>query len=395
MATTDATGNAALLAAARALRPQIQACADQIEQERQLPPPLVDALAAAGLFKLTVPKALGGAEADADTLVRVIEAVASVDGSTGWCLMVPTQDGMMAGYFDEETAREIFGRAPQAYVALVVAPVGRAVVVDGGYRVTGRWRYASGCRHATWLGGRCVVSEGQTPIRGPDGAPLTRDMVMPAADCHIIDTWHVTGLRGTGSHDFVVEDVFVPQARSRLPGMADPPRHAGTLYAFGIGVVPITFAAVSLGIARGAIDAFIDLLTRPGSPKGPLRESALVHAQLGQAETQLRAVRALLFETVHEVWEAVQTAGPLTAEQRTVLTRASAHAAFVSAQVVEALWYAHGSSSIFTSNPLERRFRDAHTAAQRFSASVYVNAGQTLLGLDAVPRVRPGASSPS
>src|SRR5712691_3402946 len=133
MATTDSAGNASLLAAARALGPQIQACADQIEQERQLPQPLVDALAAAGLFKLTVPKALGGAEADADMLVRVIEAVSSADGSTGWCLMVPTQDGMMAGYFDEGTAREIFGRDPQAYVALVVAPVGRAVVVDGGY----------------------------------------------------------------------------------------------------------------------------------------------------------------------------------------------------------------------------------------------------------------------
>src|SRR5207237_6717388 len=130
-----------------------RAGAAQTKQERQLPPLLVDALAAAGLFKLTVPKVLGGAEADADTLVRVIEAVASADGSTGWCLMVPTQDGMMAGYFDEGTAQEIFGRAPQAYVALVVAPVGRAVVVDGGYRVTGRWRYASGCMHATWLGG--------------------------------------------------------------------------------------------------------------------------------------------------------------------------------------------------------------------------------------------------
>src|SRR5262249_39168651 len=148
--------------------------------------------------------------------------------------------------------------------------------------------------------------------------------------------------------------------------------HAGTLYTFGFGVIPITFAAVSLGIARGAIDAFIDLLTRPDSPKGPLRESALVHAQLGQAETQLRPVRALFFETVHEVWEAVETAGPLTAAERTELTRASAHAALVSAQVVEALWYAHGSSSIFTSNPLERRFRDAHTAAQRFNATVYV-----------------------
>src|SRR5262249_1650098 len=289
----------------------------------------------------------------------------------------------------------MFGRGPRAYVALGGAPVGRAVVVDGGYRVTGRWRYASGCRHATWLGGRCAVYEEQAPTRGPDGAPLTRDMVMPAADCRIIDTWHVMGLRGTGSHDFVVEDVFVPQARSRLPGMADPPHHAGTLYAFGIGVVPITFAAVSLGIARGAIDAFVDLLTRPGSPKGPLRESALVHAQLGQAETQLQAARALLFETVHAVWEAVESAGPITAAQRTVLTRVSAHTAFVSAQVVEALWYAHGSSSIFTSNPLERRFRDAHTAAQRFSATAYVNAGRTLLGLAAVPAIRTGTSSPS
>src|SRR5262244_1044535 len=121
---------------------------------------------------MTVPKGLGAQRPTPTRWSASSEAVARADGSTGWCLMVPTQDGMMAGYFDEETAREIFGRDPQAYVALVVAPVGRAVVVDGGYRVTGRWRYASGCRHATWLGGRCVVYEGQVPTHGPDGAPL-------------------------------------------------------------------------------------------------------------------------------------------------------------------------------------------------------------------------------
>jgi indole-3-acetate monooxygenase len=387
----DAAGSTvgeALLQAARALDPFIRASADEIERERRLPQGLVDRLAAAGLFKMTVARTLGGAEADPEAVVRVIEEVSRVDGSTGWCVMVPTQEGLYSAYLREDVASELFGRDPAAYVAGGVAPIGRAVAVDGGYRVTGRWRYNSGCLHATWLVCLCIVHDagpaGLAPRLDAAGEPLRWYTYLPAADCQIIDTWHVTGLRGTGSHDVAIEDVFVPQERSAAPELAGRAREPGALYRFGRGLLPITFAAVPLGIARGAIDAFVDLLTRSGSPKSQLRESPHVLVQLSKAEARLRAARALLFAAIRDVWATIcESDVRLSEEQRLTLRLASAHAAETSAEVVEMLWYAYGSSAIFTGNPLERRFRDVHTAAQRFNAAAYEQAGRMLLQPDA------------
>ena len=388
MGTNGSPEAEALLDATRALGPFIRACADEIERERRLPAPLVDRLAAAGLFKMTVARTFGGAELDPEAIVRVIEEVSRADGSTGWCVTVPTQEGLYSAHLREDVARELFGRGPAAYVAGSVAPPGRALAVDGGYRVSGRWRYNSGCLHATWLVCLCIVHDdgpdGPSPRLDADGEPLRWYAYVPAADCRIIDTWHVTGLRGTGSHDVAVEDVFVPQERSATPRLAGPAREPGALYRFGGGILPITFAAVSLGIARGAIDAFVGLLTRPDSPKPQLRESSQVLAQLGQAETQLRSARALLLEAVRDAWTAACDSDvALSDARRLPLRTASAHAAAVSARVVEMLWYAYGSSAIFANNPLERRFRDAHTAAQRFNAAVYEQAGRMLLSDDA------------
>jgi alkylation response protein AidB-like acyl-CoA dehydrogenase len=217
------------------------------------------------------------------------------------------------------------------------------------------------------------------------GTPERREVLFPVAECQILDTWRVTGLCGTGSHDFAVAEVFVPQAHSRplgfagAPGFTDLPRAPGPLYAFGAGVIPLTFAAVSLGIARGAVDAFLDLLT-VGGPKDRLRDAALVQFDLGRAETQVDAARVFLVETVRELWASACAATLVTEDQIRRLTLVSAHAAFASARAVEALWYAHGAAAIFASNPLERRFRDAHVAAQRFSATAYQDAGRARLG---------------
>jgi alkylation response protein AidB-like acyl-CoA dehydrogenase len=396
MDAAGSTAGEALLQAARELGPFIRACADEIERERRLPQRLVDRLVAAGLFKMTVATSFGGAEADPETIVRVIEEVSRADGSTGWCVTVPTQEGLYCAFLREDVASELFGGDPAAYVAGGVAPIGRAVAVEGGFRVTGRWRYNSGCAHATWLVCLCIVHdvgpEGSSPRLDAEGEPLQWYVYVPAADCWIIDTWHVTGLRGTGSHDVAVEDVFVPQDRSVAPRFVGPAREPSALYRFGRGLLPITFAAVSLGIARGAIDAFVELLTRPESPKSRLGESPRVLAQLSQAEARLRAARALLFEAVREAWATVcEPDVGLPEERRMALQLASAHAATASAQVVEMLWYAYGSSAIFAGNPLERRFRDAHTAAQRFNAAVYEQAGRMLLTADALST---GAAGP-
>lgn len=204
--TLDGTDRA-LLDAARALVPRVRACADENERERQLPQSLADALAAAGLFKLTVPRALGGAEAHPETVVRVIETLAAADGSAGWSAGIAAQCGIASGFFGAEAARAVYGDPP-AFVALVTFRAGRAQAVDGGYRVTGRWSFASGCRHATWLGGGAIIYDWEQPRLGADGQPESRFFFFTAVACEIFDTWHVTGLRGTGSHEFAVADAF-------------------------------------------------------------------------------------------------------------------------------------------------------------------------------------------
>jgi indole-3-acetate monooxygenase len=372
---------------ARALGPVIHDAVDLIEQERRLPASLADALTSSGLCKLSVPTTFGGEEADPATLIRVIEEIARADGSTAWCLMTAIQFGTFGGYLAPAAAGQIFAD-PGAFLAGVVVPVGRASVVDGGYRVTGRWKYASGCLHATWLTGACVVYDGDAPRAGADGKPENRWAFVPVEDCTIIDTWHVSGLRGTGSHDFVVEDLFVPAERTTTwgfgPGGApeDRPKEPGPLYAFGSNIYRTTVAGVSLGIARGAHDAFIELVSGPGKAKAHLRDNSLVHTTLGQAEAELRAARAFLYESVNAGWEQVLQSGDVQQETWQLMRLASKQAGTAAAQSVEALWYATGAAAIFDSNPLERRFRDVHAASQRQGSGILAEVGAYWLTRD-------------
>jgi alkylation response protein AidB-like acyl-CoA dehydrogenase len=226
-----------------------------------------------------------------------------------------------------------------------------------------------------------------------------RLLFFPVSDCQIIDTWHVIGLRGTGSHDFAVENVFVPHERSLPRSEPIQPQHPGALYAFGagrvpdttvyspwMGVAPIGFAAVCLGIARGAIDAFLELASSkpPGRGKALLRDNAVIQVQVGQAEATWRAAGAYLLETVREAWETVQKTRASTPEHHIALALAGTHAATLSTQVVEAVWNAAGTSGVFTESPLERRFRDIHIAKQNIAirAEHYGTAGRMLLGGD-------------
>jgi alkylation response protein AidB-like acyl-CoA dehydrogenase len=207
----------ALLEAARTLGRQIEAHADQIEQDRFLPQPLIDAIVKAGLFKILVPREMGGSEASPSTLVRVIEEVSRFDASVGWCVCFGAVNGISSGCLPAYVAKDIFAQDDHACMAASAAPAPpaedrpphRATVVDGGYRVSGRWAFASGCMHATWLIGSAPIYAGESPRIGPNGQPETRFMFFPREACQIIDTWDVTGMRGTGSHDFAVVDVFV------------------------------------------------------------------------------------------------------------------------------------------------------------------------------------------
>jgi alkylation response protein AidB-like acyl-CoA dehydrogenase len=215
--------------AAKGLAPRIQASAEEIEQSRRLPLPLVEAMAQAGLFRLWIPRALGGEEADPMTLVRVVEEVSRADGAAGWCIAIGGENGAFGGYLPAEAAREIYGSDPHVRTAGAFRPFGDAAVEDGGYRATGRWPLGSGCQHSSWIVGGCRILDGDQPRLRADGSPVTRILFFPASDCEILDTWHSIGLRGTGSHDYTVADVFVPAARSL--SFRDPPVEPGPLYA--------------------------------------------------------------------------------------------------------------------------------------------------------------------
>src|SRR5213594_191486 len=219
------------LETAVALAPRIRAAAAETERQRRLSPELVRALAAGGVFRMCVPRALGGGEVDPATMIETVETLAAADGAAGWSAMIGATSGVASAYLAEEAAQEIYGSDPEVVSGGAFAPLGKATVVDGGYRVSGRWPFASGCEHCAWLMGGSVVLDGGQPRLLPSGMPDNRLMLFPAAAVRIIDTWDVAGLRGTGSHDIAVEDQFVPAARS-LSLISDRPRASGPLYAF-------------------------------------------------------------------------------------------------------------------------------------------------------------------
>src|SRR5262245_17190631 len=206
LSTDAAADSASYLQAVESLAPQIVAAADQIERERALPDALVQSLAEAGLFRLTVPRAFGGLEVDPLTLGRIVEELARLDGSVGWCVMVANCGAWASGFLPEAGNREIFGGRPGAIVGGTIAPTGRAIAVAGGYQASGRWAFASGCRHSSWLWGNCVLMDGDTPRLMSDGVPDTRVLIFSAADLSIVDTVGVPGLGGTWRCDFDMAD---------------------------------------------------------------------------------------------------------------------------------------------------------------------------------------------
>ena len=372
--------------AATALVPQIRAVAGEIDQTRRLPQSLVNAIARAGLFRLWLPRSLGGHETDPMTFVRVVEEVSRADGATGWCVALIGEYGVFSGYLSPETAHEIYGSDPYVRTAGQLRPAGEARIVDGGYRVTGRWQLGSGCQHANWIVGGCRIMDGAEPRLRADGTPVSRLLFFPAEACEIIDIWDSIGLRGTGSHDYSVADVFVPAARSL--SFREPPVEPGPLYAMPtIALFCSALAAVSLGIARHAIDILLELAetrTISRSRGGGLRDDATVQASLGQAEALLRSGRAFLYKTLEELWQAVSVGRTLTVAERAELWLASTHAANTAKQATEIVFSAGSSASVYASFGLERCVRDIHASAQHIcvASGNYQLAGQAFLGFD-------------
>ena len=374
------------LDAARALAPRIRARAGEIEAGRQLPPDLVRDIANAGLFKVAVPEAEGGLGADVVTTLRVIEEIACADGSAGWCVAMGINTFRQSAQLARPVRREIFYSDPVGVSAGSANSRGRAVAVPGGYRVSGHWFFASGCMHSSALHGACKVFDGDAPRLLPNGDQEVRiAFFYPKSQARIVDTWDVSGLRGTGSHDIVVDDVFVPDERtfSVLDRRARVTGPMNRMHGFDL--AGCGFCCVGLGVARAAIEAFVELANAktPRSSAELLRERVSAQAQVGEAAAILRSGRALLFEVVEEMWRTALAAQPITEGQRADLRLAMTHAAQSAARATHMVCAAAGTTSIFTKSPLERYARDAEvvTRHNQLQAVNYEAVGRTLFGL--------------
>ncbi|HXU87251.1 MAG TPA: acyl-CoA dehydrogenase family protein [Methylomirabilota bacterium] len=375
-----------MLETARALAPTIAKFADRVEAERRLPKPLADALHDAGLFRMLLPRSLGGAELDPPTFVQVMETVAMADASTAWVLGQTAGCSMIAAYLEPTVAKKIFG-PPRGVLAWGSGPQGSAVRVDGGYRLTGAWSYASGIREATWVGAHTFVMNADgSSAHHADGAPVIRTLVFPIEQARISDVWDVMGLRGTGSDTYEVTDLFVPDPHSAARDDAAERREQGPLYCFSSGNLYASgFACVSLGIARALLDAYLELAGTKTAhrAKRPLRESPVVQTQVALADARLRAARSHLLETLRDIQDLARHAGEITLAQRVRIRQAASFASREGREVGTQVFHAAGAQAIFASGPWERRLRDLHTVSQQLQGrdDHFEAVGRFLLGL--------------
>lgn len=371
-----------LLAAAHALAPRISARSNEIETARRLPADLARELAQAGFFRMLVPEAYGGFELHPTQFLEVLEVLARADGSTGWCAMIGAGTALTAAWLPEASARTVYG-APEGIVGGVAGPFGRAEAVEGGYRVTGRWSWASGSAHCDWLAGGVVVTQGGQPRWVREGVPETRLLFFPAKDVTLHDTWHASGLCGTGSGDMEVKDLFVPAAQGF--SFAEKPRVARPLYAFPFGLLGLGIPAVALGIARRSIDELKTLaqqkLLMPGRRLLATRPAA--QEAVAEAEATWRSARAFLMEAAHTTFEAA-TRGDVPMATRAELRLAMTHATRSAARVVDRMYDAAGGSAVFHTSPLQRCLRDIHVATQHamVAPATMETIGSVLLGVD-------------
>jgi alkylation response protein AidB-like acyl-CoA dehydrogenase len=372
----------------RSVAPAVQRAIPEIESGRRLPQPLVDQFVDLGLFRACLPPRLGGESLDLRSSVEVIEALSAIDGSTGWVAMIGMGTATIGGHLAPAAAAEVFGD-PRTVAGGVFAPNGRAQRVDGGYRVTGRWPFASGCEHSAWLTGGVFVMTDDGPELHESGVPDLKLMLFAAQDVEIIDTWDVLGLRGTGSHDIAVDDVFVADELSfsfmGAPSSDDDPYSALPIPT----PLSLMLSSVLLGIARGAIADVVDLAKdkTPAMSTTTLAKRAHVQIDLAEIDAKLRAARAYVLDAADELWSAATQRRELTAPERAIARGAAIHAAGVGADVVNSAYALAGGTSLRSSHPLQRRLRDVHAATQHaiVGRSSLELIGRILLGIATDP----------
>ena len=370
---------------AKELTQLIREYADKTERGRRLAPQVVDALRSARLFTMGLPASLGGTETPMPTALHAIEQVAYADGATGWNVMIAFDTGMWAGYVHSTEPRELIASIPEPILAGSINPPGRLNRTAGGYRLSGRWRFGSGCQQADVFMVGAMLYDVGAPVAGASGTPEMYQVVIPAADVTVLDTWHVTGLRGTGSHDFSVENLLVAESFVQSFRLAAP-LESGPLYTFGL--IPsfaVVKTAIALGIARHAIEALKDLALAktPAGQISLLRERPAIQQDLARAEACVRSARAFLHETVSDVWQSVAGGNPPSTEQRAWLRLAAVDGVQRAIAAVDLMYNAAAGSAIFESSPLERCFRDVHVIPAHIvvQPNVYEVAGRVFLEL--------------
>jgi alkylation response protein AidB-like acyl-CoA dehydrogenase len=381
-----------VLHAAIEMAPLIRDAADEIERARRLTKPIVDGLRHAGVFGMSMPRAWGGPELDPLTQFRVLEALAMADGSVGWCAMINCDGGYITAFLDDHVGRSMYPDL-QLGTAAAASPTGQAEAVPGGYRISGRFPFSSGCQHCEWVWVGCLVVANGSPVVNGDGVPETRQCLLRLSECEILDTWYTTGLRGTGSNDLLVKDAFVPAERTFSFQDLQLVKRPGPLYAF-----PFMFASksgpVALGIARHALDVLIETATTKTArrytvgeqlePAKMMRDDVFIQQAVGRADTMLTSARGYLFEVMGDFWSTLVRGEAPSPTQVARFTATHAFVAGVCVEVVQLVYKAVGGTAVYQKGPLDRCLRDVLTMNQHVIGTprTYEMSGRLLLGME-------------
>jgi len=338
----------------------------ETERQRRLPDELLGALRASGLMRAGASTDVGALELAPGLTLECAEEIARGDASAGWCVSIAATSSLLGGYLRDRPRAELLGE-PEQIGAGVWAPRGTARPVDGGFVISGRWAFCSGINHANVLFAGCMPEADPNADAGKR-APIVA--ALPTDELQILDTWHTLGLRGTGSHDAVADEVFVPA--ERMLSLFAGPVLDRPVYRFPVfGFFALSIAAAALGNARGTIDDFAALAAHKvglGSSR-TLAARPATHAAIAEAEVTLRGARAAFYEAIAAAWEAAQRPEPVSVALRNGLRLAATHAVRISAEVVRVLFDLGGGTAIYDDSPLQRRFRDAFTATAHFQVN--------------------------
>ena len=351
-----------ILANVVALAPRLREQAAGNERLRRLSPETVDGLRTAGAFRLPMPAAWGGPEVDILTQTEIVEVLSAADGSAGWCAMIGSDSGFYSAFLDDAVGRALYPDL-DAVTAGGIVPAGRLDVVPGGYRLSGRFTFASGIHHAQVVAAGAVAFADGAMVTGPDGRPKWRVALMPVEAFEVIDTWHTTGLAGSGSCDYAADGLFVPEEQTFA--FADGARRDGPLYAWP-GMFIANAPGVPLGIARAALDAargiWADKVILPDLR--PARDDARVRTALARAEALVGSARSYHYDVLGSLWETVLSGDPPSLDQRAALAGSFPHTFQTCRDAVALLYEEIGSQSVYRDCPLDRHLRDLTTTGQ-------------------------------